>query len=46
MSKQLFDISYFKKKVFSVADYNNKKNVELKNNIKNLELNEVDSLYR
>ena len=45
MSKQLFDISYFKKKVFSVADYNNKKNVELKNNIKNLELNEVDSLY-
>ena len=45
MSKQLFDISYFKKKVFSFADYNNKKNVELKNNIKNLELNEVDSLY-
>ena len=45
MSKQLFDNSYFKNKVFSVTDYNNKKNAELKNNIKNLQCDKVDSLY-
>ena len=45
MSKQLFDLCYFKNKVFSVADYNYKKNVELRNNIKNLELDKVNSLY-
>ena len=45
MSKQLFDLCYFKNKVFSVADYNNKKNVELRNNIKNLDLDKVNSLY-
>ena len=45
MNKHLFDNSYFNNKIFSVSEYNNKKNVELKNNIKSINNDKVDELY-
>ena len=42
---KLFDISNLNNKAFSVTDYNEKKNIELKNDIKNIDYNKVDELY-
>ena len=42
---KLFDIGNLNNKAFSVTDYNEKKNIELKNDIKNLDYNKVDELY-
>ena len=42
---KLFDISKENNKTFSVNEYNEKKNIELKNDIKNLDYSKVDELY-
>ena len=44
MNKQLFDERYFNK-IFSVEEYNNKKNIELRSNINDINYSEVDELY-
>ena len=46
MRKPLFDLSYWNNNnVFSIEDYNAKKNAKLKSDIKNLNLDQVDELY-
>ena len=46
MRKPLFDISYWNKNnVFSLEEYNIRRNTELKSQIKNLDLEKVDELY-
>ena len=43
--RKLFDFDYQNNKTFSVTDYNDKKNIELKCNINNLDYSQVDELY-
>ena len=46
MRKPLFDLSYWNNNnVFSIEDYNAKKNAKLKSDIKTLNLDQVDELY-
>ena len=46
MRKPLFDLSYWNNNnVFSIENYNAKKNAKLKSDIKNLNLDQVDELY-
>ena len=42
---KLLDINNLNNKAFSVTDYNDKKNIELKCNLNNLDYSQVDELY-
>ena len=42
---KLFDTNYLNNKAFSVSEYNDKKNIELKSCLTNLDCSKVDELY-
>ena len=42
---KLFDTNYLNNKVFSVSEYNDKKNIQLKSCLTNLDCSKVDELY-